>query len=71
MFYDEMRNMSLQLPGTRLNNPKICMRSSLKTFQKVQGLSQDLEIRCLKLAIVKFLGVQIFRGYHNLPIFQP
>ena len=27
-----------------------------------QGLSQDLETGCLKLAIVKLLGVQIFKG---------
>ena len=27
-----------------------------------QGLSQDLETGCLKLAIVNFLGVQILRG---------
>ena len=36
-----------------------------------QGLSQDLETGCLKLAVVKFLGVQIFRGYHNILRFQP
>ena len=27
-----------------------------------QGLSQDLETGCLKLAIVKSFGVQIFKG---------
>ena len=36
-----------------------------------QGLSQDLEIGCPKLAIVKFNGVQMFRGDHNLLRFQP
>ena len=36
-----------------------------------QCLSQDLENGCLKLAIVKFLGVQIFKGDHNILIFQP
>ena len=36
-----------------------------------QGLSQDLETGCLKLAVVKFLGVQIFKGDHNILIFQP
>ena len=36
-----------------------------------QGLSQDLESGCLKLAVVKFLGVQIFKGDHNILIFQP
>ena len=36
-----------------------------------QGVSQDLETGCLKLAIVKFFGVQIFNGEHNILIFQP
>ena len=36
-----------------------------------QCLSQDLESGCLKLAVVKFLGVQIFKGDHNILIFQP
>ena len=31
-----------------------------------QGLSQELETGCLKLAIVKYLGVQIFKGNHNI-----
>ena len=35
-----------------------------------QCLSQDLETGCLKLAVVKFLGVQIFKGDHNILIFQ-
>ena len=37
----------------------------------VQGLSQDLETGCLKSAIVKFLGVQIFKGGNNILKFQP
>ena len=42
-----------------------------KLFSKVgqntlQGLSQELETGCLKLAIVKFLGVQIFKGDHSI-----
>ena len=37
----------------------------------MQGLSQDLETGCLKLAVVKFLGVQFFKGDHNILIFQP
>ena len=37
----------------------------------VQCLSQDLETGCLKLVVVKFLGIQIFKGDHNLLIFQP
>ena len=36
-----------------------------------QGLSQDLESGCLKLAIVKFLDVQIFKGGNNIFKFQP
>ena len=36
-----------------------------------QCLSQDLETGCLKLAVVKSLGVQIFNGDHNILIFQP
>ena len=36
-----------------------------------QCLSQDLETGCLNLAVVKFLGVQIFKGDHNILIFQP
>ena len=35
------------------------------------GLSQDLETGCPNLAIVKFLGIQIFKGDHNILIFQP
>ena len=46
------------------------------TYQKkkctgVQCLSQDFETGCLELAVVKFSGVQIFKGYHNILIFQP
>ena len=36
-----------------------------------QCLSQDLETGCLKLAVVKFWGIQIFKGDHNILIFQP
>ena len=36
-----------------------------------QGLSQNLETGCLKLAIAKFLGIQIFKGEHNILIFLP
>ena len=36
-----------------------------------QYLSQDLETGCLKLAVVKFLGIEIFKGDHNILIFQP
>ena len=37
----------------------------------MQCLSQDWETVCLKLAVVKFLGVHIFKGDHNILIFQP
>ena len=37
----------------------------------VQCLSQDLESGCLKLAVIKFWGVQIFKGDHNILIVQP
>ena len=33
-----------------------------------QCLSQDFETGCLKLAVVKFMGVQIFKGDHNQEI---
>ena len=36
-----------------------------------QGISQDLETGCHKLAIAKSLGVQIFKGGNNVLIFQP
>ena len=36
-----------------------------------KGLSQDLETGCPKLAIVKFLGVQIFKEDHNVFRFKP
>ena len=36
-----------------------------------QCLSQDLETGCLKLAVVKLLGVPILKGDHNILIFQP
>ena len=35
-------------------------------FTLRQCLSQDLETVCLKLAVVKFWGVQIFKGDHNI-----
>ena len=36
-----------------------------------QGLSQDLEIGCPKLAIVKFWGIQTLKGDHNILRFRP
>ena len=42
-------------------------------FECMQGqcLSQDFQTGCLKLAVVKSLGVQIFKGDHNILRFQP
>ena len=37
-------------------------------FYVGQGLSQDLETGCPILAIVKFVGIQIFRGAQISPI---
>ena len=37
----------------------------------MQCFSQDLETGCLKLAVVTFLGVQMFKGDHNILTFQP
>ena len=37
----------------------------------LKGLSQDFETGWPKLAIVIFLGVQIFKGDHNILRFQP
>ena len=45
--------------------------SGLKVFIHHQGLGQDLETGCLKLAIVKSLGIQIYKGDHNILGFQP
>ena len=40
-------------------------------YPTLQGLGQDLESGSLKLAIVKYLGVPIFKGDHKILIFQP
>ena len=47
--------------------------SGMASIRKVyvsQGLSQNLETGGLKLAIVKSLGVQSFKGDHNILKFQ-
>ena len=41
------------------------------SYYHIQGLSQYLETGCPKLAIVKFWGVQILKGDHNILRFQP
>ena len=63
---------------TKANDSPLDREKMLTTgcFGKIQstlrhGLSQDLETGCPKLAIVKFLGVQIFKGDHNILRFQP
>ena len=50
---------------------KIILNFKVIARSIIQCLSQDLETGCLKLAVVKFLGVQIFKGDHNILIFQP
>ena len=35
-----------------------------------EWVNQDLKTGCLKLAIVKYLGVLFFKGDSNIPIFQ-
>ena len=47
------------------------MRALLFVYIIEQCLTQDLETGCLKLAFVKFWGVHIFKGDHNILIFQP
>ena len=53
----------------------LCIETSeslgfLQKFEgAAQGPSQDSEYGCLKLAVVKFLGVQIVKGDHNILIF--
>ena len=65
----------LRLPKGDTDEVSYVNRSSQKChFQGEimhQGLSQDLETWCPKLAIVKFLGVQIFKGGNNILKFQP
>ena len=50
---------------------KYKVKIQLNIYLSMQCLSQDLETGCLKLAVVKFLGVQIFKEDHNILIFQP
>ena len=48
-----------------------CKMKSVDKQSLAQCLSQDLETGCLKLAVVKFVGVKILKGDHNILIFQP
>ena len=43
---------------------------SSEMYLWTQCLSQDLETECLNLAVVKFMGVQIFKGDQNILIFE-
>ena len=65
--------LTLQKSGYPLNTGELIYRliSIFLAQTYKQCLSQDLETGCLKLAVVKSLGVQIFKGYHNILIFQP
>ena len=45
--------------------------SEFMLMSVVQGLSQDLETGCPKLAVIKFWGVQFFKGDNNILRFQP
>ena len=45
--------------------------SKTRVKDGMQGLCQDLETGCPKLAMVKFLGIQIYKGDHNLLRLQP
>ena len=44
---------------------------SLYWYKDTQGLSQDLETGCPKLALERFLGVLIFKGTDNMLRLQP
>ena len=57
--------------GPKPELEKFCMSKMRNHKHSWQGLSQDLETGCLKLAVVKILGVHIFKGDHNILIFQP
>ena len=49
-----------------ISSSHFCSNWVLEVYLLEQGLSQDLETGCLKLAIVKFGGVQNFKGAHNI-----
>ena len=60
------------LPYYILTSQKQMMASGPAVSYQVsgQGLSQVLETGCPKLAIVKFWGIHIFKGEHNILRFQ-
>ena len=59
------------LPCPKNNDSDFLPHSHITSIIHLWCLSQDLETGCLKLAVVKYLGVQIFKGDHNILIFQP
>ena len=66
----QCHRMTEKMCSARNSTTKLTIREIYDhTLQ--QCLSQDLETGCLKLAVVKFLGVQIFKGDHSILIFQP
>ena len=48
----------------------VILASSKPAGHVGQCLSQDLETGCLKLAVVKFWGVQIFKGDQNKALYH-
>ena len=50
---------------------KLASAREISPNSQAQGLIQDLGTGCPNLAIFKFLGVQIFKGDHNILRFQP
>ena len=63
--------MSTHVPGFQSFPGFLHYFVMAKLATSSRGLSHDLETWCLKLVIVKILGVQIFKGDHNILIFQP
>ena len=56
----------LYLAIKSVNNSGCCLSARSAFSVLNQGRSQHLETGCPKLAIVKLLGIQIFKGEHNL-----
>ena len=67
--YSKLSNLQFCLICNLL--PLSLSLSGITSICSHQGFSQDLETGCLKLAIVNFCGVKIFKGDHNILRFQP
>ena len=52
-------------------NGRVALTLLAKDLSRSTSLSQDLETGCLRLEVVKILGVQISKGDHNILILQP